>query len=134
MRRFVSQVIDLREKYQFLSHVKGLSFNSPALLHFAKPFRPDGKPMQPEDWQDFVRAFGLLLNDTERRCYHAVFCNASETDQTYTFPTIPAKQPVWKLLLDTSDSLKKATNTRITIPAWSIVIMTTSVEKKNAHV
>ena len=134
MRHFVSQVIQLRQKYRFLSHVKGLSFDSPALLHFAKPFRPDGKPMHLEDWQDFVRAFALLLNDTEKRCYHVVFCNASTSNQPYTIPMPNNKPTTWKLLLDTSSTLKKITGTTLSVPAWSLVILTTSAGKKDANV
>ena len=134
MRQFIKQVISLRKTYQFFSHVRGLTFNSPALLHFAQPFRPDGKPMQPDDWQDFVRAFGLLLNDTERRCHHAIFCNASATDLTYNVPPLQTKRATWKLLLDTSATLKNITGTKISVPAWSIVIVTTATEKNNAHV
>ena len=134
MKQFVAKLIHLRQQYQFLSHLNGLSLISPTLLHFARPFRPDGKPMRREDWQYFVRAFGLLLNDTERKCYHVVFCNATQADQSYHMPPVAIHNPKWKILLDTSSTLKAVKGASLAVPAWSIVILSVSTEGKNADI
>lgn len=88
--------------------------------------RPDGQPMQTEDWQYFVRCCACLIEDEASKLFF-VF-NAFDRELKYTLPTV--KNCRWELLFDTSDTLKyKTGSSKINVPAWSVLVFETRLKK-----
>ena len=90
-------------------------------------YRPDGLAMTADDWQGFVRSISCLIHNDNSELYF-VF-NAFDKEIKYQLPTV--NNSVWRLLLDTSDTLRTNEIYReFMMPAWSVAVFETVAMKQ----
>ena len=90
-------------------------------------YRPDGNPMQAEDWQDYVRAVSYFVQQEQTRLFF-IF-NAFDQSIKWRLPALE-KGRKWQIKLDSSDTNPLLRNNQILVPPWSVLIFTGKDEKE----
>ena len=119
MKELVKQLLQIRKTYPVLEQDD-----------FFKPenflwIRPDGQEMRKEDWQFYLRAISCqILN--ENKDIFIVF-NAFNEPIKWDLPH--QKTHKWRLVLDTSDTLKSdKAFAEVMVPAWSVLFFEQEVK------
>ncbi len=84
-------------------------------------YRPDGTPMKPEDWRDYVRSVSYFVKQEQTRLFF-IF-NAYSEAIRWKLPPLE-KGRKWQIKLDTSDTNPLMKHNQIEAPAWSVLIFT----------
>ena len=129
MLDFVRDLTKLRREHPPFAKLATLS-NKPTNVPLAERavvcMNPDGTPMAQKDWQPYIRSFAILIRDEENGTHYFVLLNASDEKVTYTLPNLGIENPLWILLLDTSNSVQKLMlNAEKTteVPAWTMMVL-----------
>lgn len=112
MMELVKRLLEIRKSYPVLEQDD-----------FFKPenflwIRPDGHEMKPEDWVFYLRAISCKILSENKDIF--IIFNAFSEVIKWTLPDI--KKYKWRLVLDTSDTLKdKSDFIEVMAPAWSVL-------------
>ena len=108
MQDLVRQLIDIRRKYTVFDNSDFMG-NTDLVW-----YRPDGLPMEQNDWKGYVRALSYLIKSED----YNLFCvfNAYEKNIQWTLPA-----GKWQLILDTTNSLQSNAR-QVEAPAWGVLI------------
>ena len=110
---------------ELVKHLLKIRKNYPVLEQddFFKPenflwIRPDGQQMKKEDWLFYLRAISCKILSENKDIF--IIFNAFSEAIKWTLPDI--KKYKWRLVLDTSDTLKnKSDFIEVMAPAWSVL-------------
>ena len=108
MQSLIRKLMEIRKKY--ISPNNNQFHNRDNLIWY----RPDGQPMQSDDWHGYVRAVSYLGKSPDYNLF--MIFNAFDQDLKWQLPT-----GQWALVLDTTNTLKNAGHS-IKVPAWSILL------------
>ncbi len=113
MQALTKKLLKIRRTYTVLTEPDFLSHTD--LIWY----KPDGRPMNSEDWAYFVRALSCMILSENNNLFF-IF-NAFNEDIKWSLP-IDQKQK-WKLILDTSETYREQTDIKmIEAPAWSVLV------------
>ncbi len=84
-------------------------------------YKPDGQPMNSDDWKDYVRGISYLMQQDQTRLFF-IF-NAFDKPIKWHLPPLEEGRK-WHLKLDTSDTNPVLKRNQIMAPAWSVLIFT----------
>ena len=119
MTELVKRLLQIRKMYPVLEQDD-----------FFKPenflwIRPDGKEMQKENWQFYIRALSCKILNKNKDIF--VVFNAFNEVIKWTLPDVKTHQ--WRLVLDTSDTFKQGDAfIEIMVPAWSVLFFEQEVK------
>jgi len=113
MQALVKKLISLRKSYA--QYIETTDFEG---LNRCLWYRPDGQKMQEEDWGYFVRALSFVNTIKNKRLFFLF--NGFNEQIPWQFPKdFPLS---WKLILDTSETLKGDFSEGFSLPPWSVCL------------
>lgn len=108
MQTLVKRLIQIRHTYAVFESTQ---FQTDESLIW---YRPDGTPMQPDDWHYYVRAISCLIKGREKDLF--MIFNGFDKPLDWQLP-----EGLWRLVLDTTDEAKFIKSAG-QAPAWGVLL------------